>query len=389
MGYSGWKPYVPVAKRRAEAQKAATKAKKADKGYDPVTVSGSTIAKTFWGKAWCSNLEAYSDYDNRLPRGRGYVRNGSVVDLKIEPGKVLAKVMGSRLYKVEIDVDAVSAQRWKALAKDSTGSIDSLVALLQGTFSKAMMQRLCQPSTGLFPTPKQIRFTCSCPDWATMCKHVAAVFYGVGARLDTQPDLLFTLRRVEAAELVRQAAEAPLNLGQRPTKARVIEDAALSELFGIELGQTPAVPAAAPKKIGSPAGKTVSLKPAVAKKIPTKKAAAKKAATKKTSAKKITEKKILVKKAPAKKAPEKKILTKKTLAKKTLAKKTLAKKIPAKKIVLKKTVPNKTSKTARSVATVKSSPVTAKKTAKKSTKTAKGTTRDKAPALAKGISKRR
>ena len=369
MGYSGWKPYVPVAKRRAEAQKAATKAKKADKGYDPVTVSGSTIAKTFWGKAWCSNLEAYSDYDNRLPRGRGYVRNGSVVDLKIEPGKVLAKVMGSRLYKVEIDVDAVSAQRWKALAKDSTGSIDSLVALLQGTFSKAMMQRLCQPSTGLFPTPKQIRFTCSCPDWATMCKHVAAVFYGVGARLDTQPDLLFTLRRVEAAELVRQAAEAPLNLGQRPTKARVIENAALSGLFGIELGQTPAVPAAAPKKIGSPAGKTVSLKPAVAKKIPTKKAAAKKAATKKTSAKKITEKKILTKK--------------------TLAKKTLAKKIPAKKIVLKKTVPNKTSKTARSVATVKSSPVTAKKTAKKSTKTAKGTTRDKAPALAKGISKRR
>ncbi len=385
MGYSGWKPYVPVAKRRAQTEKAATKAKKADKGYDPVKVSGSTIANTFWGKAWCSNLEAYSDYDNRLPRGRGYVRNGSVVDLKIEPGKVLAKVMGSRLYKVEIDVDAVSAQRWKALAKDSTGSIDSLVALLQGTFSKAMMQRLCQPGTGLFPTPKQIRFTCSCPDWATMCKHVAAVFYGVGARLDTQPDLLFTLRRVEAAELVRQAAEAPLNLGQRPTKARVIEDAALSELFGIELGQTPAVPAAGPKKIGSPAGKTVSLKPAVAKK----KIPAKKAVAKKISAKKIPEKKILAKKNPAKKAPAKKSTAKKILTKKTLAKRALAKKIPAKKTVLKKTVPKKTSKTARSVVTVKSSPVTAKKTAKKTTKTVKGTTRVKAPARAKAVSKRR
>ncbi len=389
MGYTRWKPYVPVAKRRAEAQKAATKAKKADKGYDPVTVSGSTIAKTFWGKAWCSNLEAYSDYDNRLPRGRGYLRNGSVVDLKIEPGKVLAKVMGSRLYTVEIDVDAVSAQRWKVLSKDSTGSIDSLVALLQGTFSKSMMQRLCQPSTGLFPSPKQIRFTCSCPDWATMCKHVAAVFYGVGARLDTQPELLFTLRRVEASELVRQAAEAPLNLGQRPTKARVIEDAALSELFGIELGQPLAMPAAAPKKIGSPAGKTVSLKPAVAKKIPAKKAAAKKAATKKAYAKKISEKKILAKKSPAKKVLEIKSSENKILTKKTLAKKTLAKKKPAKKIVLKKTVMKRTSKTASSVVTVKSSPVTAKKTAKKETKTAKGTTRVKASARAKAVSKRR
>ena len=364
MSYTSWKPYVPVAKRRAQAEKAAVKAKKADKGYAPVTVSGSTIAKTFWGKAWCSNLEAYSDYGNRLPRGRGYLRNGSVVDLKIEPGKVHAKVMGSRLYKVEIDVDAVPAQRWKALANDSIGSIDSLVALLQGTFSKAMMQRLCQPSTGLFPTPKQIRFTCSCPDWATMCKHVAAVFYGVSARLDAQPDLLFTLRRVEASELVRQAAEAPLNLGQRPAKTRVIEEAALSELFGIELGQIPAVPATAPKKIGSRAGKTAALKPAVANKTPPKKPS-------------------------AKKAPAKKIPAKKTSAKKVPVKKTVAKKISAKKTVLKKTLPKKASKTVSSVITVKSSPVTAKKTARKSTKTAKGTTRVKAPARAKSVSSQR
>lgn len=338
MGYSGWKPYVPVAKRRAQAEKAAATAKKAGKGYAPVTASGRAIAITFWGKAWCDNLEAYSDYDNRLPRGRTYLRNGSVVDLKIQPGKVHAKVMGSRLYQVEIDVDAVSAQRWKALAKDSTGSIDSLVALLQGTFSKAMMQRLCQPSTGLFPAPKQIRFTCSCPDWATMCKHVAAVLYGVGARLDAQPELLFTLRKVEASELVRQAAEAPLNLGQRPTKARVIEDAALSELFGIELGETPAVPAAAPKKIGSPAGKTASLKPTVAKKV-------------------------------------------------------LAKKTPTKKMPVKKAASKKASKTAGSVRTAKPSPATAKKTASKSTKTAKAATRAKTPATApartKTVSKRR
>jgi uncharacterized Zn finger protein len=358
MSYMRWKPYVPVAKRRAEAEKAAVKARKAGKGYAPVTVVGRTIASTFWGKAWCDNLEAYSDYDNRLPRGRSYVRNGSVVDLNIEPGRVLAKVMGSRLYKVEIDVDSVSAQRWKALAKDSTGSIDSLVALLQGTFSKAMMQRLCEPSTGLFPSPKQIRFTCSCPDWATMCKHVAAVLYGVGARLDTQPELLFTLRKVDASELVRQAAEAPLNMGQRPTKARTIEDAALSELFGIELGQTTDVPAVAQKKPGSPAGKTASIKSTVAEKI------------------------------PAKKAPPKKTSVKKIPAKKILAKKTPAKKIPAKKTVLKKTVPKKVSKTASSVRTVKSPSAATKKTDRTSVKTAKGTTRVKAAGRAKAVGKR-
>lgn len=364
MSYFGWKPYVPVAKRRVQAEQANAKAKKTGKGYAPVTVNGRTIAKTFWGKAWCSNLEAYSDYSNRLPRGRSYVCNGSVVDLKIAPGKVLAKVMGSRLYTVEIHVDAVPAQRWKALAKDCTDSIGSLVALLQGTFSKPVMQQLCKPDTGLFPAPKQIHFNCSCPDSAAMCKHIAATLYGVGARLDTQPELLFTLRQVDAADLVRQAAERAVNTRQRPTKVRVIEDAALSELFGIELGPTSTVPAAAPKKTRLPARKNAAIKPAVAKKAP---------------AKKIPEKKILTKKAPAKK----------TSAKKILAKKTVAKKIPAKKTALKKSVPKKTSKTASSVRTAKSSLTTAKKTVKKSTRTVKGTTKVKATARAKAVSKRR
>lgn len=240
MSYGYWKPYVPVAKRRAQAEKAVAKAKKAGQDMQPVVIAGRSIAKTFWGKAWCDNLEAYSDFENRLPRGRTYVRNGSVIDLKIEPGKVSARVMGSSLYQVEIGIAAVPETQWKSLARECAGSIASLVELLQGKFSKAVMERICQPKTGLFPAPKDIHLDCSCPDWANMCKHVAAVLYGVGARLDDQPELLFTLRQVDASELVTQASEYSATARKTPAKGKVLEDAELADVFGIEL-DTPEV----------------------------------------------------------------------------------------------------------------------------------------------------
>lgn len=247
MGWGYWKPYVPVAKRRAQAEKTVAKAKKAGQTLQPVVIAGRTIAKTFWGKAWCDNLETYSDYENRLPRGRTYVRNGSVIDLAIEPGRIKAQVIGSALYTVEIAIAAVPEARWKKLTKECTGSIASLVELLQGKLSKAVMERLCAPKTGLFPAPKDIQLECSCPDWATMCKHVAAVLYGVGARLDTQPELLFTLRQVSANDLVAQAAELPATRKKTPPKSRVLDDDQLADVFGIEM----AAPAAAPKKTGT------------------------------------------------------------------------------------------------------------------------------------------
>jgi len=235
MRYGYWKPYVPVAKRRAQAQKAVAKTKKSGPGMQPVVIAGRVIAKTFWGKAWCDNLEAYSDYENRLPRGRSYVRNGSVIDLKIAPGKVTARVMGSSLYQIEIGITAVPAAHWKSLARECTGSIASLVELLQGKLSKAVMGRICQPKTGLFPAPKDIHLDCSCPDWATMCKHVAAVMYGVGARLDEQPELLFTLRQVDACDLVAQAAALPVKTTQVPLKSKLLDAAGLADVFGIEM----------------------------------------------------------------------------------------------------------------------------------------------------------
>lgn len=255
MSYYGWKPYVPVAKRRADAAKAAEKAKKSGAAHSPIAPFSGAVAKTFWGKSWCENLERYSDYANRLPRGRTYVRNGSVIDLQVGIGTVRAQVMGSSLYKVQVSIDEVSTPHWKAISADCAGSIATLVELLQGKLSKAVMERICQPGSGLFPAPKEIEFTCSCPDWASMCKHVAAVLYGVGARLDQQPDLLFTLRGVDAADLIVQAGVGIDTSVPLADSGKVLDDAVLADVFGIEMDQpAPVKPkkASAVKKAATP-----------------------------------------------------------------------------------------------------------------------------------------
>jgi uncharacterized Zn finger protein len=232
-----WKPYVSAAARRRKAEKAAARLHKNGQTLAPLTAGRSAIAKTFWGKSWCSNLEHYSDFSNRLPRGRTYLRNGSVLDLQIVAGEVSAQVMGSRLYKVAVSIAAVPKTQWQAIGKDCADSIDSLVELLQGHLSKNVMERICRPGTGLFPTPREIEFTCSCPDWAAMCKHVAAVFYGIGARLDMQPELLFTLRKVDAKDLIAGAGEALPQTNKRASAARILDDSRLVEVFGIEMAE--------------------------------------------------------------------------------------------------------------------------------------------------------
>lgn len=235
--YGGFKPYVSAAERRAKAAREIEKLAKKGQALSPVRIEGRAIASTFWGKSWCRNLEQYSDYANRLPRGRAYLRNGSVVDLQIGPGVIHASVSGSRLYKVELNIAAVAKTRWKALCADCTGGIDSLVELLQGRFSTPVMERLCRQGQGLFPTPSEIKLSCTCPDWAGMCKHVAAVLYGTGARLDEQPELLFRLRGVDHLELISQAGSAlPLSKRKAPA-ARILPQEGLAELFGLDLAK--------------------------------------------------------------------------------------------------------------------------------------------------------
>ncbi len=230
--YFGWEPRKSAAGRRADAARTIKDAARRGKPMAPITIVGRKIAQTFWGKAWCDNLERYRDFAHRLERGRSYVRSGSVIDLKLETGKIVATVSGSSLYTVAIEIDAVKRDAWQAIQKDCAGGIGSRLDLLSGRLSEPVMARLCADRTGLFPAPSAIRFTCSCPDYAIMCKHVAAVMYGVGARLDHAPELLFTLRQVSADELL---ASALADLPTAPSRSRVLADDGLAALFGIEL----------------------------------------------------------------------------------------------------------------------------------------------------------
>jgi uncharacterized Zn finger protein len=255
--YWGWKPYVPVAKRRAQAAKAAKQlAKKRGRELQPITIEGRKIATTFWGAAWCDSLEDHSDYENRLPRGRTYVRNGSVIDLDIQRGRVEALVSGSEIYKVRVEIERLKPARWKQLKSDCSESIDSLLDLLAGRLSDGVMRRLTHPESGLFPLPREIKMSCSCPDSAGLCKHLAAVLYGVGARLDGEPQLLFVLRGVDHAELVSQAvAEGNLETALSGSGDSFV-GTDLGAMFGIELDSNSAAEAPAIPKRGRPATTT-------------------------------------------------------------------------------------------------------------------------------------
>ena len=235
--FNGWRPYVSVAERRRRAEREMAKRRKKGHSVSPVVIEGRTIAKTFWGKAWCDNLERYSDYENRLPRGRTYVRNGSVLDLQVAPGEVKAIVSGSEIYKVTLKVAPVPKARWRSICGDCAGAIDSLVELLQGRFSKGVMERICQERTGLFPSPDEISLSCSCPDWASMCKHVAAALYGIGSRLDQQPELLFKLRDVKEKDLVARAGKGLTLTKHKPAAKKVLGSGDLSAIFGLEMAE--------------------------------------------------------------------------------------------------------------------------------------------------------
>lgn len=235
----GWKPYVPVAERRRQAARETAKLAQKGRTLSPVVVKGLKIATTFWGKAWCENLERYSDYSNRLPRGRTYLRNGSVVDLQVSSGAVNALVSGSSLYRVEVTVAAVPKPHWNAVCTDCAGAIDSVVELLEGRFSKGVMARLCQEKTGLFPRLAEIKFKCTCPDWASLCKHVAAVLYGIGARLDARPELLFTLRKVDQQGLIAKAGKGMTQKKKGLSAAKILESSDLSDIFGIDIAESP------------------------------------------------------------------------------------------------------------------------------------------------------
>jgi len=233
MSYYSWRPYVSVAKRRAKALKQMQKLRKKGKKIEPVEIDGRTIARSFWGKAWCNHLESFSDFSNRLPRGRTYARNGSVCHLEILPGKIEAIVSGSELYNVSINIKPLKKSVWQSIKKQCSGKIGSMLELLQGKLSDYVMGIVTERKNGLMPLPGEIKLGCDCPDWATMCKHVAAVLYGIGNRLDRQPELLFVLRGVDASELI--SGDIDMTIAGASAAAKTIADDKLTDIFGADI----------------------------------------------------------------------------------------------------------------------------------------------------------
>ena len=343
MAWEQWAPYVPVAERRRRAMRKMESLRKKGVDIQPVRIEGRKIAKTFWGEAWCNHLESFSDYENRLPRGRTYVRNGSVCHLAIAKGKIEAKVSGSEIYSLRISIKTLPGKKWNAVKRRCSGQIGSLLELLQGSLSDNVMEVVTDRENGLFPHPDEITLDCNCPDWAVMCKHVAAVLYGVGARLDEKPELLFKLRGVDHEELIAADAEAAVSAATSKGKSKRLDAGDLSDVFGIDIagsdGDSP-LSQAPKKKAKKKAAKKRTKKKAVAKgttKKAAKKKVAAKGATKRGTAKGAVGKPS--KKKPAKKVPRKTV--KKTGGKGTA---------PKKKTVAKKAV-KKTAKKARSAKT--------------------------------------
>ncbi len=267
--YSRFPKYVSVAERKQKAYKTAAKMDKGD--LSPVVLSGHKISNTFWGKAWCDNVESYQDYSNRLPRGRSYVRSGAVIDLKIAKGAVCALVCGSGRtpYKIDIAIAPLNKTRWDALKKQCLGRIDSLVSLVQGKLSHDTISLFCDRDTGIFPAPSEIKMKCSCPDSAGLCKHLAAVLYGIGARLDTDPKLFFVLRGIDETELINADVLDVLTEGITSE----IDEASISAVFGVDFDTLdPKPPVDAPSSPRSKTKKTTkpTTKPASSTKPPTK-----------------------------------------------------------------------------------------------------------------------
>ena len=305
MAFWGFPRYVCKAEKQAKAAKKLEQLKK-KRDVKPVILQGSALARTWWGKAWNRNLERYADYSNRIGRGRSYVRHGAVLDLIINPGEIRALVQGSRSrpYEIVITIKKLNKNIWHKISAECGGKLDSLQELLAGSFPASLGDIFMQQDAGLFPGPKEISFDCSCPDWADMCKHVAASLYGVGARLDEDPSLFFTLRGVDMGELIAKSvtkkAERLLETASQKS-SRIMENVDLSGMFGIELAGGADSPSeipgresvAGPMKKASALGKKKNASKGAAKKSASKKASSgKKAVSKKGAAKKRTKKAI-------------------------------------------------------------------------------------------------
>lgn len=238
MSYYGYPEYITVAEKKAKAERSLKKLQKSHPDIKPVILEGRTLAKSWWGKAWNLNLESYADYRNRIDRGKSYLRCNAVLDLRISPGTVVAKVQGSRAkpYDTVIRIDTLGTIKWREISELCNHRIDTLEQLIEGKFPKELEILFTDKWYSMFPSPKEIHFDCSCPDYASMCKHVAAVLYGIGARLDENPLLFFELRDIDGQELIRKSMEQRIesmlkNAGRKSKRGIAAKD--IPGIFGL------------------------------------------------------------------------------------------------------------------------------------------------------------
>lgn len=202
-----------------------------------ISVSSRKITTSWWGMAWQDKITSYSDYANRLPRARSYLRNGKVRELAIEPNFVTAKVKGTRPrpYNVQVYIEPLSDYKKQVIRQLFNEQISSVEELLTGSFPKALADQFLKGDCPLFPTDDEISFYCSCPDMAYLCKHVGAVLYSIGVVFDEDPSLFFKLRNLEIGQLVQATIDERLDVYlEHASKAseRQIVASDVNEIFG-------------------------------------------------------------------------------------------------------------------------------------------------------------
>lgn len=170
----------------------------------PIKVEGGIKAKskrggigdTWWSKRWVSVLESFG-WSNRLERGRRYARGGQVLDFKLTPGKVTARVQGSvsKPYSVIIEIKPLTGEAWTKATEEMARKAIFAAKLLAGEMPQNIEEAFKAVGVPIFPeSSKDIKTDCSCPDSANPCKHIAAVYYILAEEFDRDPFMLFNLR---------------------------------------------------------------------------------------------------------------------------------------------------------------------------------------------------